>query len=326
MLLEDGANPVEFPVRLRHLLRQLGDRLRRAHASHDVFALGVDEKLAVELLRSVGGIAGERHTRTGVVAGVAIDHRLHVDRRAPFRGDVVFAAIDDGPVVHPRPEHRAGRPPQLLPRILRKLLAGPFLDQRLEPRHQFLQVVHRQLRVLDILLVPLVFQRVNHRLKRLVILVFAFLHPHHDIAVHLDEPPVTVPREPLVLRRRHQRQHRLVVQAEIQNRVHHSRHRIARARPHRDQQRHRGLVTELRAHDLLDGRHTGLDLRVEAGRIGLLVLVIIRADFRRNRKAGRHRQPNPRHLRQVRALAAQQRLHRAIPVGLAAAKQIHVLR
>ena len=50
---------VDLPVPLRHL----GDRLRRADAGHHVFALGVDEKLAVELVLAGRRIARERHAR-----------------------------------------------------------------------------------------------------------------------------------------------------------------------------------------------------------------------------------------------------------------------
>ena len=125
-------------VRLRHLLLQLGDRLRRAHAGDDVFALRVDQELAVELLHAVGRVAGERHAGAGVVAGVAVDHRLHVDGGAPLGRDVVLAAVDDRAVVHPGAEHGADGALQLIPRRGREVLAGALLDQRLEAGDQLL--------------------------------------------------------------------------------------------------------------------------------------------------------------------------------------------
>src|SRR5205814_7143975 len=69
--------------------------------------------LAVELLRAVRRIARERDARPGLVARVAVDHRLHVDRGAPLGGDVVLPPIDDGAVVHPRTEHGADGAHQL---------------------------------------------------------------------------------------------------------------------------------------------------------------------------------------------------------------------
>ena len=79
----------------------LGHGLGRPHAGDDVFALGVDEELAVKFVGTVGGIAGERHARAGGVTGVTEDHGLNVNGGAPFRGDVVFAAVNAGAVVHP---------------------------------------------------------------------------------------------------------------------------------------------------------------------------------------------------------------------------------
>ena len=104
-----------------HVVLELRHRFGRADAGHDVFALGVDEKFAVEHLLAGRRVARERHAGAGIVAGVAIDHRLDVDGRAPFGGDVVFAAINDGAVVHPRAEHGADGAPELLPRILREI-------------------------------------------------------------------------------------------------------------------------------------------------------------------------------------------------------------
>ena len=95
----------------------------------------------------------------GLVADVAEDHRLHVDGGAPLGRDVVLAAVDDRAVVHPRAEHGADRAHQLIPRRGRELLAGALLDQRLEAAHELLQVVDRELRVLDVLVIALVLER-----------------------------------------------------------------------------------------------------------------------------------------------------------------------
>ncbi len=124
------------------MLLELRHRFGRAHAGHNVFALGVDQEFAVENFFAGRRIAREGHAGAGLVAGIAVDHRLHVDGGAPFGGNVVFAAINNRAVVHPGTEHGADRAPQLLPRILRKFLAGAFLDQCLEALDQFLQISH----------------------------------------------------------------------------------------------------------------------------------------------------------------------------------------
>ena len=123
--LERLADALQLVERLRQVLLQLEHRLGRPHAGDDVLALRVDQELTVELLHAVRGIAGERDAGAGVVARIAVDHRLHVDRRAPFGRDVVLAPIDDRAIVHPRAEHRTDSAHQLIPRD-----AGKFLPTR----------------------------------------------------------------------------------------------------------------------------------------------------------------------------------------------------
>ena len=110
--------------------RLAGERqmLRRADAGDHVLALRVDEILAVELVGAGRGIAGEGDAGGAVVAHVAEDHRLDVDRGAPIGRDVVQAAIGDGALVHPRAEDGADRAPELLLRVLREGLAELALD------------------------------------------------------------------------------------------------------------------------------------------------------------------------------------------------------
>ncbi len=156
--LQRVADVVQFLVGGGHLLVELRDGLGRADAGDDVFALRVDEEFAVKLLRAVGRVARERDAGTGGVTGVAIDHRLHVDGGSPFGGDAVFAAIHDRAVVHPRAEHGAGSAPELLPRILRKLLAGALFDQRLEPGDEFLLVGSGELGVFDVRVILLMLE------------------------------------------------------------------------------------------------------------------------------------------------------------------------
>ena len=116
--LERLADRHELVVDVGPDLLELDRRARRAHAGDHVLALGVDEELAVELVRAVGGVAREGHAGAGLVAGVAVDHRLDVDRGAPLGGDVVLAAVDDGAVVAPAAEDGADGAPELLARVV----------------------------------------------------------------------------------------------------------------------------------------------------------------------------------------------------------------
>ena len=145
-------------------------------------------------------------------------------------------------------------------------------------------------------MIPFVLEIVNDHFKRFVVFVRPFLHVHDDIAIHLNEPTITVPGEPLILGGLCQGPHSFIIQAKIQNRVHHAGHRIAGAGADRDEQRHGRFGTKLRAHDFFNARDGGFDLRIEGFRIGFLFAVIVGADFRCNSKTRRHRKTDAAHL------------------------------
>ncbi len=317
MLLERLPDPFELGVRLRHLLLQFSHRFGRPDAGDDVFALGVDEEFAVELLRAIGRIARKRDAGPRRVTRVAVHHRLHVDGRAPLGRDVVLPPVDDRPVVHPRSEHRAHRAHELIPWRVRKPLADALLHERLETRDQFLEIVDGEFRIFDVVVMALMLERLDDGFKRLVILVRTLLHAEHDVAVHLDEPAVAVPRKARVAGLLRQGLDRLVVQAKIENRVHHAGHRIARAGPDGHEQRVLQVAERL-ARLLLERRHTRLHLAFQRRRIRSLAGVVVRADVRRDREPGRHGQSDAAHLGEIRALAAEQRLHRPVAVRLPA--------
>ena len=140
------------------------------------------------------------------------------------------------------------------------------------------------------------------------VLEHAVVDAQHHVGIHLDEAAVAVVGEPLVARLGGQAFDGLVVEAEVEDGVHHAGHGRARARAHRDQQR-RGRVAERGADGLADVRQRGLDLLLET--VGQLAAVGIvgRAHLGGDGEARRHRQAQARHLGQIGALAAQQLLH-----------------
>ena len=128
--------------------------------------------------------------------------------------------------------------------------------------------------------------------------------PLDHLAEHLDQPPVRVEREPPVARPRREPFRRRVAEAEVEDRVHHPRHRDRGTRAHRDEQRVVG-VAEALAGLLLEPPHV----------LGHLVLEPVRnvalghvraAGVGRDREPGRHGQPHQRHLREADPLAAEQ--------------------
>jgi hypothetical protein len=123
-----------------------------------------------------------------------------------------------------------------------------------------------------------------------------------DIEVHLAEAAIGVLRELGVAGRRPETQNRGVVQAEVEDGVHHARHRDWSTGPHADQERVL-RVAETTSRRGLDKSHVASNLRLETvrpafGQIGL-------AGVRRHDEAGGHRQPQlGRHDVDPRGLAA----------------------
>ena len=140
VFLEGGADFEQFGVALGHDVLELNHGLGGADAGDDVLALGVDEEFAVEFVGAIGGIAGERDAGAGGFAGVAEDHGLDVNGGAPFGRDVVFAAIDARPVIHPRTEDGARGAPELVPGAVREGFTGAFFDESLEAFDELLLV------------------------------------------------------------------------------------------------------------------------------------------------------------------------------------------
>jgi len=147
---------------------------------------------------------------------------------------------------------------------------------------------------------------------------------HDDIGIHLDEAAIAVPRKARVARCLRQAHDGLVVEPQVEDGVHHPRHRHARARTDRDEQRIGG-VAECLAGDPLDMRDARGNILDQPGRILFAVRIISGADVGGDRKARGHRQADRGHFGEVRSLAAQQFL-RALGRGGHAAEQMHHLR
>ena len=218
-------------------LLELGDVSRRPHAGHDVLSLCVGQEVAARV-RSAGDlVAREGDARPRRLALVPEDHLLHVDGRAPLVRDALDAAVLDRPLAHPRVEYGTDRLDQLLARVGRELVQRLEALGQLPQRGGFEVGVQRHatlaLRAGDLVLEP--FGR----------------DAAHDVSEHLHEAAVGVPCEALVTGAPGQALHGAVVQPQVENGVEHSRHRIARAAAHRQQQRV-VVVPQLLARQLLE--------------------------------------------------------------------------
>ncbi len=225
-------------------------------------------------------------------------------------------AIGVGARVHPAAEHGADGAPHLLARVLREGAAEVGLHHRLVLGDHRLPMRGRQGRVLGHAGVDL--GALDDLLEAVVV------HAQHDRAVHLDEAAIAVPGEARIPAGLGQAADRLVVQAEVQHRVHHAGHRHARAGADGDEQRVR-RVAEAQADRVLDAGQRLGHLAVELARIFPAVVVERGADLGRDGEPGGDRQADRGHLRQVGALAAQQVAHVGATLVVAGAETVHPL-
>ena len=205
MLFQARGDFAQLVVRRRHDLFQFQDRHRRPHSRDHIFALRIQQELAVKLLVAGRRIARKTHAGGAGVAQIAEDHRLHVHRRAQHVIDSVDAAISLGALVLPGTEYRVARHHQLLVRILREIAFGMFLDYLLVFRDDFLQRLGIEVSIergffLFLLGVEDFFE-------------FFFLNLQHHVAEHLDQAAVGIVGKARVVAALGQRLHALIVQA-----------------------------------------------------------------------------------------------------------------
>ena len=312
VVLETGEDSQELLVDLRECISQRRQGLGIADASHDILALGVDQEVAVLADGSGGRVAGEAHAGTRVVVAVAEHHGLDVDGGAEVVGDALTDPVGDGPVTVPRGEHGFDGPAQLVVGILGERLAGVALDDLLIGLDQVAQQLDR-----DACVRSRAGQLLGCIEQRVELLAG---HAHDDAAVHGDESAVGVEGEPLVVGLAGQALHRLVVESQVEDGVHHPGHGELGSGPDRHQQRVISIADPL-AHGLLQPGASPSDLRRQSlGPAALHVGPARRGgdgEARGNRK-GQYR----RHLGQVGTLAAEEvlHLHRGLAVRMVEVK------
>ena len=297
VLLEPANRVGQLGKCAREAIAHPLDRLGRADPGDDVLALGVEQELAPEAWLTRRGVAREQDAGAGRVPLVAEDHLDDVDGGAQIVGDPVGASVHLRPRRLPRVEHGPHGPLQLRPRVLREGSTGALAVHGLETADELLEVLRRQVDVLN---------RVARLLEpRQLLLEQAPLDSVDDLAVHLDQAAVGVEGEPPVSGRRREALDRVVVQTEVQDRVHHPGHRDRRAGAHRDQQRV-GAIPEALGGALLERDQTRADLVLQSVGERPACLHVVGARLGRDDESVRDRDPDRHHLRQPEAFAAEQ--------------------
>ena len=114
--------------------------------------------------------------------------------------------------------------------------------------------------------------------------------------------------------------HRHVVQAQVQDGIHHAGHGSARAGTHGHQPRI-VLIAELLADHLLGGSQSFVNLLLDVLADLLTIVIVTGAGFGGNGEALGHRQTDTGHFSQIGALAAQQLAH----VSVALFEEVDIL-
>ena len=261
-----------------------------------------------------GGIAREADAGAGVLAQVAEDHALHVNRCAEPVVDVIDAPIGLGALVLPAPEDGVAGRDQLHQRILRKILAGLFFHQLFILGDDFLERIGLEL------VVELDLCGGLHAIENVLELLLGNVEDH--VAEHLDEAAVGVIGKAGIIAAPGERLDGLVVEAEVEDGVHHAGHGELGAGTDRDEQRifARAELLALHLFQLLQRvEHLGLDLRAQ------FAAHVFAAGLGLNGEPGRNRKAGIGHLSQAGAFAAQNVLHFAVAIGFAAAEEIDIL-
>ena len=145
----------------------------------------------------------------------------------------------------------------------------------------------------------------------------------HHAGIHLYETPVSIVSKALVLCRPREARNRLIVQAEIQNCLHHSGHGARRTRAHADKQRVT-RISQLLSREFFQTLKILFHFGPQIFGIFAVMLKVIVASLGSDRESGRNRQSDASHFRQAGALAAQQILHLAVAFSLLCPEEIDV--
>ena len=310
-LLEVGGNLEKLVVDSGHGVLELGDGKRGPDAGHHVLALGVHKKLAVEFLGSIRGVAGEAHPGSAVVAEISVDHGDDVDRRAEGVGDLVELPVGDGPGISPALEYRLHGVAELLPGIRREVEPCRLFKDLLELRHDLHKTLFGNLIV------------EGHAESLLDVFKHFFEGVSVDtvdhVAVHLDEAAVAVESETPVAGGLGEGLNRLVVEPEVEHRVHHAGHGNGSTGPDGHEE---GILprAERLSRFLLEGPHGGSHV-VPDGVEEFLVLAVFKAGVGRQNEPLGNGKVVLDHLGQVGSLASQEIFH----LRVAFFETVHIL-
>ncbi len=316
MLFETGGDLFKLGESFGEYLLQVRDGMRRANARHDVLALRVHEKFAVENFLARAGVAREANARARRVAHIAEHHGLDVRRRADVVRNLFHLAVVSGLRSPPAAEHRVARHRKLLTRILREGLARLLLNELLVILDDGFEIVGRQVRIQ--LGLDLRFAGVED------VVELRHVDIQRHFAEHLNEAAVAVVGEARIAALG--REPAVVVSFRPRLRIVFIIPGMENFAPERTLSSS-GLDASPSFWPICFSSLTSalsISCWMSSGSLFSIVEVDI-ADARRDREARRHRKARAGHFGQPGALAAEHIFHGAVAVGCAAAERINVL-
>src|SRR5215469_8389970 len=278
VLLQSRGDVAQLVVNIGHDLLKFDDRYRRANSRDHVLALRVHQELAVKLLGAERGIAREANAGAAGVTEIPEHHRLHVDRCAEIVGDVVDAAIVLGAVVLPGAEDGVTGHDQLLVRILGEVALGVLFDHLLVLSDHLLQRLGVEFGVE--LHFALLFLAVENFVEGVL------LDIEDDIAKHLNQAAIGVVGKARIVSAPAQGLDALIVEAKVEDRVHHARHGELGAGSNAHQQGILALA-ELLALQLFESRQRLFHLAIDFRR-DIAFAHVLPTGLGLNGEAGRH--------------------------------------
>ena len=137
---------------------------------------------------------------------------------------------------------------------------------------------------------------------------------HDDVGEHLDKATIAIPGKARVLRLGDKALDGIVVEAQVEDRIHHAGHGERSARAHRDEQRVTGIAELLAAASLEVGLG-GNDFVERAFGPDVAGTGVLDAGLAGNGKATGNRQADTAHLGKVSAFAAKHEVHRLVALS-----------
>ncbi len=133
----------KLAVDFGHLLAELFNGLGRADTGDHILSLGINQVFAINFRLPRGRVPRKCNPGPAVIAQVAEDHCLHVDRRAQVVGDLVDLPVNDCPRRIPGIEDRLYSHKKLFPGINGELFSRFLADNIQKAGDDFIQVLLR---------------------------------------------------------------------------------------------------------------------------------------------------------------------------------------